>query len=114
MKTVLIFLFIAVSNMALGAVGDKVTTQPFVVEEIRVQLYQGDAYYYFSPAGKDWLAQGCPSTPYAYIKESDAGAKAILSVALTSKSTKTAVKFIGNCGDINQNPGYINITNIVM
>ncbi|KZN68811.1 hypothetical protein [Pseudoalteromonas luteoviolacea] len=100
--------FLLISTSVLGSV----TTASKVVTEIRIQRYQGDAYYYFTAIGNDWLAPGCQKAKYAYIKESDAGSQAILSIVLTAKATQTPVIFTGTCGDINGNLGYMQITDI--
>ncbi|KZN54006.1 hypothetical protein N474_18585 [Pseudoalteromonas luteoviolacea CPMOR-2] len=114
MKLFMYLLLLSIPHFAMSAIGDKVTTQSFVVKEVRVQLYNNDAFYYFVPQGSDWSAPNCPAAAYAYIKESQAGAQAILSVALTSKTTNTPVRFTGTCGDISGSPGYIGITDIIM
>ncbi len=114
MHKLFLFLLMFLSTPVISAVGDKVNSTTLVINEIRVQNYQGDAYYYFTPQGGDWMTAGCPGTLHAFIKESDAGAKAILSIALTSKTTQTPVKFTGTCGDLNGNAGYMMITNIKM
>ena len=46
------------------------------------------------------------------MKESDAGAQAILSLALVARTTQVEVEFSGICGDINGNANYMQITNI--
>ncbi|KAF7781467.1 hypothetical protein PRUB_b0695 [Pseudoalteromonas rubra] len=95
-----------------AAVGDSVNTQTLPIENIRVQLYKGDAYLYFSPKEKDWSAPGCPGTKFAYIRESEAGANSIMSVALAARMAQIPVKFTGICGDISGNLGYMRITDI--
>ena len=105
-----VFLF---SNLTYGAAGDSVTTNKDVISELKVQLYQGKAYYYFSPSRGHWEMAGCENTKYAYVIESDY-TKSILSVGLTARTTKTPVKFIGVCGSDTGDMTYMQITNIVM
>jgi len=62
MKNKLAFALLLFSTSQLAAVGELTKTSRLAVEEIRIQHYQGDAFYYFTPAGNDWNASGCPET----------------------------------------------------
>ncbi|KID58807.1 hypothetical protein JF50_02825 [Pseudoalteromonas luteoviolacea] len=114
MKKSLITFLLFSSMSAMSAVGDRVTTQAQLVDELRVQQHESDAYYYVKPVGNDWLAKDCPAAQYAYIKESEAGAKMIMSMVISSKIAQKPVKFNGVCGDISGNLGYIKITDIFL
>lgn len=52
-------------------------------------------YYFFSSTG--WGAPGCPANKYAYLAETDGGAKAMLGAGLTAKASRTQVVFRGVC-----------------
>ncbi|TMP24659.1 hypothetical protein CWB99_21870 [Pseudoalteromonas rubra] len=114
MPTLILVLLFIICFPSFAAVGDRVSSQTLLINNVRVQLYQGDAYLYFSPVGNDWSTPDCPGTKFAYIKESEAGANSILSVALTAKMANTPVKFTGICGDISGSLGYMRITDISM
>ncbi|WP_125720561.1 hypothetical protein [Pseudoalteromonas rubra] len=114
MPVLLLALLSIISFPTFAAVGDRVSSQTLLIENIRVQLYKGEAYLYFAPVGKDWSAPGCPKTEFAYIKESEAGATSFMSVALAAKMANVPVKFTGTCGDISGNLGYMQITDISM
>lgn len=108
----ILFLFLF-SSLTHGAAGDHGTTNKDVISELKVQIYQGKAYYYFSPSRGYWEMQGCKNTKYAYVVESDI-TKSILSVGLTARTTQTPVNFIGICGSDKGDMTYLQITNIVM
>lgn len=96
-----------------GAAGDLVSTNGEVVKEIQIQnLASGgsitSAFYYFISDG-DWQAANCPGVKYAYIDASTPGAQAVISAALTSKTTNTSIKFAGVCGNPSGNMEYIQI-----
>ena len=113
MLRILFLTFFLFSTFSHGAAGDSVTTGKDVISELRIQLYQGKAYYYFMPSKGYWEIEGCEKTEYAYVEESDF-TKSILSVGLTARTTQTPVKFIGICGNVEGDMTYMQITNIVM
>ena len=96
-----------------GAAGDSVSTNGEVIKEIQIQnLAAGgsftSAFYYFISDG-DWQAANCPGVKYAYIEASAPGAQAVVSAALTSKTTNAPIKFSGICGNPSGNMEYIKI-----
>lgn len=95
-----------------AAPGAAVDTQSAKLSLIRVQVYQGKAYYYFAPVGGPWVSTGCGNSSYAYIEEDSVGAKAILSVSLSARAAGMPVKFSGTCGNDSGNTDYVKITNI--
>ena len=58
-------------------------------------------YYYFRNYTLGWGPSGCPNAASAFMVETDPGAKSILSIALTAKTTKDKVKFRGACSGSN-------------
>ncbi len=96
-----------------GASGDSVNTNGEVIKEIQIQnIASGgsiaSSFYYFISDG-DWQATNCPGVKYAYIDASAPGAQAVVSAALTSKTTNTPIKFGGICGNPSGNMEYIQI-----
>ncbi|KZN64209.1 hypothetical protein [Pseudoalteromonas luteoviolacea] len=94
-----------------------VVTADKVVKEVRVEVYHGNAYYYFASvdsneaaangANNTWEAPGCPSAIYAYIPASSPGAERMFDLAMHSKNTNTPLQFSGICGDHKGNNIYI-------
>ncbi|KZN62344.1 hypothetical protein N473_19760 [Pseudoalteromonas luteoviolacea CPMOR-1] len=86
-----------------------VITADKVVKEVRVEVYHGNAYYYFASVDSNeadkngsnttWEAQGCPTAIYAYIPASSPGAERMFDLAMHSKTTNTPIQFHGICGD---------------
>ncbi len=93
-----------------AAVNDMVTTGA----EPLGQVHVSGSTYYFQSADGNWSAPNCTNARYAYISEEQAGAKAMLSVALSAKATKSPVQFAGLCGDSGGSDIYIRITTIAL
>jgi len=68
------------------------------IEKVSVDGTGADAVYYFYNQTEGWGANGCASAFSVYILENSPGAKSILSLALTAKSTGIRVSFKGTCG----------------
>lgn len=83
-------------------------TKEKIIDRIQVGISSqgGEVNYYFYN-GSGWGAEGCPHAVYAYMKESDKGAKAILSLAMSAKASGSNVKFVGTCGDDAGNKEYL-------
>ncbi|MDK2594875.1 hypothetical protein [Pseudoalteromonas obscura] len=94
-----------------------VVTADKIVKEVRVEVFHGNAYYYFasfdsnetaqSGVNTTWEAPGCPSAIYAYIPASSPGAERMFDLAMHSKNTNTPLQFSGICGDHEGNNIYI-------
>lgn len=92
------------SGVSYGAAGDNTTTIFKLITKIDIQI-QGTgsnttSYYYFYPDGTTWgNGVECPNADRAFIRGSDAGAKEILSLALSAKAMGKKVQFRGTCGN---------------
>jgi hypothetical protein len=95
-----------------GAVGDTVTTQKKIISQILIGAGPGGSSYYMRADG-GWGATGCAGALYAYIDESLPGAEAVLSAALTARSTGKPISFIGICGDSAGSGEYIQIRTVI-
>jgi hypothetical protein len=85
-----------------------VETSNRTIESVRIQNSENGAVYYFVATG-GWQATNCSGVIYAFIAESAPGAKAILSAALTAKTTGASLTFKGICGDSGGNTQYLQI-----
>ena len=98
----LVVCILSIKSVVAG-VGDTVTTS----EEFVGQIHITGGTYYFQTKDGNWSVPECPNARYVYMKESDSGVKAMLSVALTAKSSNKPIKFVGTCGDTNGSDIYI-------
>jgi len=96
---------------ALAAPGDNITTASKPISEVMVQTDGTSSYYYFR-AGGGWEVPNCSGVALVYISASDPGADAVLSAALTARSSERPVSFSGICGDVNGNTHYVQIRGI--
>jgi len=66
---------------------------------INLNLGAGSENYYFISATGNWITSdsGCSNPRYAMISVNHTMSSAVLSVALTSKSTQQKISFVGTC-----------------
>ena len=85
---------------AVGAVAEQTAAKS--IERVQISASSNGttaSYYFVNTSG--WGATTCPNAMYVQITESYAGSKAMLSMALTAKSTNAEVTFLGECYDDN-------------
>jgi hypothetical protein len=106
-----IFLLLSLTSInAFSAVNDYVLTSSKILGQIQVN----SGVYYFMSTSQNWDTPGCPNAQYAYIAETDPGAKAILSAALSAKGSQSLIMFAGLCGNSGGNDTYIRVSRIVL
>ncbi len=110
MKKLPILLLSLFSMNAFSAVNDYVVTSTKYIGQIHVNA----GMYYFKATDNNWGATSCPNAQYGYISESDPGAKAILSVALSGKGMQLPIVLSGLCGSASGNDTYIRVDRIIL
>ena len=96
-----------------GAVGDTVTTEKKIISQLLIGAGPSGSFYYMRADG-GWGATGCSGAIYAYIGETVPGAGAVLSAALTARSTGKPISFSGICGDSAGSGEYIQIRTVIL
>jgi hypothetical protein len=110
MKKILLLALFGLSANVFSAVNDYVVTSTEVLGQIHV--YYGT--YYFQSQDHNWSTTNCPNARYAYIPETNDGAKAILSTALMARSNNLPVAFSGLCGSTSGDDTYIRVSAIYL
>jgi len=100
------------ASSSRGAVGDTVTTEKKVISQLLIGAGPAGSFYYMRADG-GWGATGCSGAVYAYIGETVPGAGAVLSAALTARSTGKPISFSGICGDSVGSGEYIQIRTVI-
>ncbi|NQZ12204.1 MAG: hypothetical protein HRT35_34060 [Algicola sp.] len=108
-----IMMFLSFSSQA----SEPVYLEASLVKAIQITTGTDDSTYYLFTEGT-WKpaasyadnAKDCPTPTYAMIKSSVVGADALLTVALTAKTTKQPVTLIGVCG---YHEAYFDIVKII-
>lgn len=107
-RVLLPIILLTSSPSSYAGPGDMVGTSSRVIKEVRIQNTPSGATYYFVAEG-DWAVANCAGVLYPYIAENAPGPKAVLSAALTSKSTGSPLSFTGICGDSAGDTQYLQI-----
>jgi hypothetical protein len=110
MKSIFISILFIASFSVNAAVNDYVVTSNKVLGQLSVN---GNTYY-FQSFDLNWGVPNCPNARYAYIRETDDGAKAILAAALTAKASQTPISFAGLCGDSGGSDIYIRVNTVIL
>lgn len=99
------------NSAAYAAAGDTVMTERKIVSQIQVSAGQDEQNYYIK-AENGWEVAGCNGALYAYIDRNSPGADAILSTALTARSTGKPIAVYGTCGNAGGDTLYIQIRSV--
>jgi len=94
MKNLMLGIVLSILSVGVNAA----ETSEKKIERIQIQGNSSNGiakYYFYNSTG--WGSIGCENAKYAYMEEEASGAKAMLSLAMTSKVTGTNVKFLGSC-----------------
>ncbi|MPY24344.1 hypothetical protein [Shewanella sp. YLB-07] len=99
MKHVIVIFAMLMSMSAFAGLGSNATTSVKQISKIDIQRVGGEVYYYFTAEGDNWNSSNCPNAKSGFIKQSEIGADAFLSVALMAKASDTPVQLRGICGN---------------